>query len=319
MRKTGLKKLSLKTIVIVIALIFAAVNYFLNDYHYNNDKGLPDPLLSVYDDGALSVHYIDVQQGDSTLIRTPDGKYMLIDTGTFSQGQKLCDYLENTGVSEIEYCILTHPHEDHIGSADRVLETFKVNNVIMTRKISTTATFERLVDAISKSKETHGTKLISPSVNDKFSLDENVDFTILYSDDKDENLNNCSICIKLDYKDTSFIFTGDAETKVEKQILKNFGDKLSATVFKSAHHGSSTSNSKSFIDAINPKICIISCGPDNSYGHPHEEVMEDLISRQCKVFRTDTDGDIVVVTDGEKVNCITSGKINSASTLEIAA
>lgn len=320
MRKPGFKKLSVKTIVIVIALIFSALNYLFNNYHYaNNDKGIPDPLLSVYDDGALSVHHIDVEQGDATLIRTPGGKYMLIDTGTYAQSHKLCDYLENMGVTEIEYCIFTHPHEDHIGCADIVLENFKVNNVLMTRKSTTTATFERLIDAIAQSKEKHGTKLLSPAIGDKFSLDENVSFTILYSDDKDDNLNNCSVCLKLDYKDTSFIFTGDAEAKVERLILKNFGESLESTVFKSAHHGSSTSNTKSFVDAINPQISIISCGLDNSYGHPHKEVLEDLLSRECDIYRTDIDGDIVVVTDGEKVNCITSGKINSASTLDIAA
>ncbi len=320
MRKSGYKKLPVKSIIIAIALIFAAVNYFTNNYHYkNNDKGIPDPLLSVYDDNALSIHYIDVEQGDATLIRTPNGKYMLIDTGTYSQRQKLCDYLENNGVSEIEYCIFTHPHEDHIGSADTILETFKVNNVIMTRKVSTTATFERLVDAIAQSKEKHGTKLLSPAVNDKFNLDENIDFTILYSDDKDSNLNNCSVCLKLDYKDTSFVFTGDAEAKVERNILNSFANDLSATVFKCAHHGSSTSNSKNFIDAINPQICIISCGLDNSYGHPHKEVLEDLYNRECEIYRTDIDGDIIVVTDGEKLNVITSGKINSGQSLDIAA
>ncbi len=245
------------------------------------------------------VTFIDVGQGDSTLFKSPGGKFMLIDAGTTQAGTKICDYLENNGVEEIEYLILTHPHEDHIGSADLVVDSFDVKNVIMTDVEQPSSAYSSLVDSLVQSKNTKSTNIVKPEKADVYNFD-GLSVQILSDGSAYDDINDTSIAVKVTYDQTSFIITGDAGTKVEKQIISDFAN-LKADVLKCGHHGSSTSNSKKFIQAVAPMFAVVSCELDNSYGHPHFETLKYLSDAGVAVYRTDYDGDIMFVSDGSNV------------------
>lgn len=254
----------------------------------------------------IYVTFIDVGQGDCTLIKSPNGKYMLIDAGTTEAGHKICDYLEDSGVQEIEYFILSHPHEDHIGSADKVLDNFKVNNVIMTDKEQVSFAFDRLVSSLWNSKNTNGTKINKPKTKEIFDFD-GIKVEILSDGMEYYDLNDTSIVVRINYYETSLIVSGDAGKKVEKQILSDF-ENVSAQLYKCAHHGSSTSNSKKFLNAVKPEFAVVCCGLDNIYGHPHEETIKLLYDQGVDVYRTDENGDIVFVSDGSKFELFSISK-----------
>ena len=237
-------------------------------------------------------HFLNVGQGDCTLIETHDGKYALIDASTQEAAPEILSYLTNEGVKELEYVVFTHPHEDHIGCGDEIIENFKVNNIYMTDNVETTACYERLIKSIAHSKETNGTKVLQPKTSEKFYLG-GIEFLVLSDGSEYKDANNSSICLKVEYGKTTFIFTGDAEKQVERDILSQNFD-LGAEIYKCAHHGSSTSNSEEFLDAISPRLAIVSCGLDNSYGHPHVEVMSSLYKRDVTILRTYEEGHIVV-------------------------
>jgi len=243
------------------------------------------------------VHFLDVGQGDCTLIETYEGSFVIIDASIGEAEHKILSYLEDRNVKEIEYAIFTHPHEDHIGSADAVVEHFNVKNVIMNDKTTNTSCFNRLVNAISDSKKEKGTKVYMAEKGDTYSID-NLEFTILSDGKKYDDLNDSSICVRFECGDNGLLFTGDAGTQVEKDILKD-GFDVSASIYKCGHHGSSTSNSNKFLDKVNPTVAVISCGWNNDYGHPHDEVELALYKRDIDYFRTDLDGDIVIGFDEE--------------------
>ncbi len=244
-------------------------------------------------------HFIDVGQADSTLIETKNGKFVLIDAATGDAEEKLLKYLDDRNVSEIEYVVFTHPHEDHIGSGDAVLENYKVKNVLMTDKSTNTACFERLLDAVADSKEKNKTNVVKAQNGYSFSV-EDLNFLVVSDGSKYDDLNDSSICIRLECGQSSFLFTGDAEKDVEEDmLLSDF--KLESDIFKCAHHGSSTSNTEEFLDKVNPKVVVISCGEDNSYGHPHKEVLERLNERNISYHRTDTEGDIIFAFDDKEI------------------
>ena len=292
MTKNQKKRLIRSALIIIIALI--GIIY--------NQLGKSDVTIS--DGGNVTedysyVHFIDAGQGDCTLIETHDGKFALIDASTQSACDKIISYLENEGVNELEFVLFTHPHEDHIGCGDEVIESFPVKTIYMNDKVETTACYRRLIEAAGESKKTNGTKVIIPKENDVFKLSD-IEFTVLSDGSLFDDLNSSSICLKMEKGKSTFIFTGDAEKKVEKYIMEK-GESVSAEVYKSAHHGSSTSNSSSFLDAVNPDLAVTSCGEGNDYGHPHKEVLEDFKDRGIIHKRTDLDGDIILAFNEENI------------------
>lgn len=247
--------------------------------------------------GLLKVHFIDVGQGDSELIQTPDDKTMLIDTGTNASTTSLINYLRSRNVSRIDYLVLTHPHEDHIGGADAVIKDFEVINIYMPKVTATTKTFEDVVNAM-RSK---GLKASQPAPGTSFALGT-ANCKILGPINTDtDNLNTYSIILKLTYGINSFIFTGDAQVSNEEDMI-NRGYNLSADVLKVGHHGSKTSTSQDFLDAANPKYAVISCAKGNDYGHPHQETMDKLAAKHIPVYRTDECGTIISTSDGRSIS-----------------
>lgn len=249
-------------------------------------------------DGNLIIDYIDVGQGDSILIRQGEHA-MLIDGGTSECKDDLLEYLKSKNITKFDYIIGTHPHEDHIGSLDDVVNAFDFDTILSPDVSSakvTTKTFENLVLAVANKNM----KFTTPISGKEYSLGE-AKFNILApSSSNYQSLNNYSIVIKLNYGENSFMFTGDAETLSETEILNSYDD-LHADVLKLGHHGSTTSSSKKFLNAVNPKYAVISVGKDNVYNHPTKTTMDKMIELNIPVYRTDELGTIECISDGKNI------------------
>lgn len=222
---------------------------------------------------------------------------MLIDGGNQEDEDFILNYLEGEKIQRLDYVVATHPHEDHIGSLASVIRHFEVGTVILPDKIHTTQIYEEMLNAIEET----GTSMALPEVAKTYGLGKEAVFTVLAPDrDYGDNLNNWSVGLRLTYGSDHFLFYGDAEKEAEEDLLKS-GQDLSADVLKVSHHGSETSNSEKFLDAVNPTMAVISCGQGNSYGHPDRSVVESLEKRDIRVYRTDRDGTLVAVTEGNGV------------------
>lgn len=237
-------------------------------------------------DGAMTVHFIDVGQGDSLLAES-DGHFLLVDAGENDQGDTVIAYLREAGVTSLDYVIGTHPHSDHIGGLDDVIRAFDVKAVILPPVAHTTKTFEDVLDAVQEKNLT----LTQPKPGDSYALGDAA-FTILAPQaDYGDDLNNWSVGIRLACAEGALVACGDAEAQAEEDIAAS-GLPLSADVLKVGHHGSSTSTSNAFLQAVAPAWAVISCGEGNSYGHPHEETLKKLEDAGVSVLRTDLLGDI---------------------------
>lgn len=249
------------------------------------------------EDGKMLIHYIDVGQGDSILIQV-NKKNLLIDSGPKSDKKKLFDYLSRSNLDKLDYVIATHPHEDHIGNMSEVIDNYDVLNFYAPKIQSTTKTFEKMIDSLKAKKlKINVLKKGTDSIN----LGENTRVTV-FSPSKDsyEDLNNYSPVIKIQYGKTSFLFTGDAQKDVEKEIITSNED-ISADVLKVGHHGSSTSTTKEFLNKVRPSIGVISVGSDNSYNHPNSDTIKRLKDNNIKIYRTDKDGTVIISSDGSNI------------------
>lgn len=247
--------------------------------------------------GLLVVNFIDVGQGDGILIRTPDDKFILVDCGPAEAEQSFINFLKSQSVREFEYVFFTHPHADHIGNAVKVLQEFKVKNVYMPNATTTTKTFTNLLNELDKRKDI---KVTEAKAGQKITVGD-VKIDILSpSKDKYSDLNEYSIVFKLTYKEKSILFTGDAYIENEKEMIAA-GYDLKADILKVGHHGSDSSTSTEFLNAVKPKYAVISCGVDNSFGHPHKSTRENITNAGAKLYRTDEDGTITLYTNGTEI------------------
>lgn len=250
--------------------------------------------------GTLVVHYLDVGQADATLLKGPDFT-ILIDAGDY-QRNDVVPYLQSVGVTEIDLLIGTHPHADHIGQFPQVLSTFTVHEVWLSGDVHTTQTFERAIDAILAS----GAAYHEPRAGQVFTYGS-IRLDVVNPATTTGNFHEGSIGVRAVYGMHRFMFTGDAEAHTEQAMI-NRGHDLRAEFLQLGHHGSSTSTSDAFLDAVQPSVAIYSAGSNNQFGHPHADVISRLESRGITIFGTDTHGWIRIVTDGVSGGSITTQK-----------
>jgi competence protein ComEC len=243
----------------------------------------------------LRVTFIDIGQGDSELIQLEDHA-ILIDSGEYEKRSVVIDTLKSLGVEKLDYCIATHPHTDHMGSMSAVIEAFDVERVMMPNATATTVAFERLLRAI-QSKSLTIDRPAPGAVIEAGGIKLQI---FAPNSEKYADVNNYSIVARLDYYDTSFLFTGDAEALSENEMLAK-GFDLDTDVLKIGHHGSSSSTSANFLDKVTPAMAVISCAAGNSYGHPHRETLAILDKAKVEVFRTDLLGTITITSDGKRL------------------
>jgi len=243
----------------------------------------------------MEIHYIDAGQSDATLI-TCDGHAMLIDCGDVDKGSLVRMYLKKQGVSSLDYLLLTHSDADHIGGAPSVISNVGIKTLWMCRYAKENKVYSNLLNEI----EYKSLKWSTPNVGEVYTLGSAKIYVIAPNGNYD-NPNDSSVGVIVEHGENRFLFAGDATTEAEKDILAN-GMDLSANVYHVSHHGSGSSTSKSFLDAINPTYAVISCGKDNSYGHPKAEVMNRLREKKIEIFRTDEQGTIVAVSNGKTIN-----------------
>ena len=258
--------------------------------------------------GNLAVHFIDVGQGDCTLLES-DGEFVLIDAGESEYGERVLSYMGGHGASELKYVIATHPHADHVGGLSTVINNVVTENFITVETDCATKTWRKVLTAV----DNQNVNYIDAEVGDTYSFGS-ARFTIMapLSDDY-SGYNSYSVTTKVECGEISFMLTGDAEKDSEYEMVAS-GEALSADVLKCGHHGSSTSTTAKFLKAVNPAYAIISCGENNEYGHPHRETMQKLNTLGCEIYRTDTMGTIIATTDGKNLTFSTDKTENSSYT-----
>ena len=276
-----------------------------------------DEEILEIDANLLTVHYLDVGQGDSAFIELPAGATMLIDAGESEYGSVVVEYIKDRGHNETTYIVATHPHSDHIGGLEEVVRSFNVKKVYMPKVSSNTKTFEDLLIAVKEKGLTVNSAKQGVVIVDRDNLRIEVLSPVRseYSD-----LNNYSVVLMVSYREKKFLFTGDAEALVEKELMTD----VSCDVLKIGHHGSDSSSSEEFISACAPEYAVISCGKDNKYGHPHKEILDRLNDFGISYIRTDVNGTLVIESDGTGVTfpnttiiqkpVVTSGKPSESET-----
>lgn len=249
----------------------------------------------------LEVVFFDVGQGDAIFIETPQGQQILIDGGPsaaiLEKLVKVMPFWDRT----IEVVILTHPEKDHLSGLIEVLKKYQVKNIFWTGVVRQTAEYREWL----KTLEREGAKIFIAGAGQKIRLAPDVQIQILYpleslAGQEFKDSNNTSIVTRLDFGENSFLFTGDVSKSVEKELIQNNAN-IDVDVLKAGHHGSKTSSSEDFVKIVSPRIAVISSGSSNSYGHPHQEVLDILAKYGITVLRTDLQGDIKITSDGENL------------------
>jgi competence protein ComEC len=269
-----------------------------NDYITQEPSEMPGAISQ--DKKTLSpleVHFLDVGQADCILIKTPLQKVILIDSGKNSHENTVVSYIKSQGIDTIDAVVGTHPHEDHIGGLDAVINNFDIGKIFMPKVSHTTKTFEDVLNAV-KNK---GLKVTTAFAGTNIEVDTNLKVEMLSPNSETyDDMNNYSAVIKLSYNNTSFLFTGDAESISEQEMISK-GYDLKADVLKVGHHGSATSTTALFLNKVSPQYAIISVGKENSYGHPDNLILNRLKTFGVEVFRTDEAGTIIATSDGETI------------------
>ncbi len=301
-----MRKRSIIGTVVFLFLLLTMVSWWdlkgrgVHDYGADNNNTVtaPEEIAkdhenkgSLLPDGQLRVHFIDVGQGDAILIQTPE-KNVLIDGG--ERGSTAVNYIQSQGITGLDLVIGTHPHSDHIGGLINVLQLLPVGEIIDPGVVHTTKTFENYLTLIDKKD----IKFTVGRTGLKRDLGGGAVMQILHpSSPSSARLNDASIVARVVFGSVSFLFTGDAESAAETEIL-NSGCDLTGTVLKVGHHGSRKATTRAFLNAVKPEIAVIMCGRDNTYGYPHKETLGRLGKAGADVYRTDKEGTIVITTDG---------------------
>lgn len=280
-------------LLVAVLSLFLTKNFIPIDKVFE-ESGLRNTQQASAD--KMYVSFIDVGQGNCTLLRC-GGKAILVDSGEVGAAQTVINYIKNLGIDELNCVLVTHPHTDHMGAMTKILYEFKIDDLIMPEIpeeiIPTNKTYEKFLTAVSD----NAGNVIAAKPGETYSYGE---MTLeIFAPLRDyDNLNDMSAVSRISYGDTSVMFTGDATTTVEKDLLKKNID-YSATVLNVGHHGSKTSSSEAWLRAVNPKYAVICCGENNDYGHPHSVITKRLEELGIEYFETDLLGTIVFESDSK--------------------
>lgn len=257
---------------------------------------------------TLTVSYIDVGQADSILIQSPSGRNMLIDAGNSTNQTTIANYLKSKNIKKIDVLVATHPHADHIGGMAYIISNFQIGLIYMPKATTTTLTYEKLLTTIKNkglSINTAKAGVVIPMGDSALGINMIAPCGSSYSD-----LNSYSAVIKIVYKNTSFLFAGDANNDSEAEMIAS-GVSLKADVLKVGHHGSATSSSAAFLKAVTPKYAVISVGKDNTYGHPTQATLDRLSNSEAKIYRTDSGGTVIITSNGQIIT------VNRATSVQV--
>ena len=291
----GIITAAVVVIAITIAIVFSSKqNYRQNDPPTDKATTTEQKIL---EDAVLEVHFFNVGEADSAFVEC-DGHYMLIDGGNPGSSSFLYSYLKQHKIDFLDYIICSHAHADHVGGLAGALNYATIGVAYSPVTEYDSRAFNSFIKYLNEQNKT----IRIPTPGESFSLGSAV-VSFLGPVDMhlaETNENNSSIVLRIKFGETSFLFTGDAETEEELSLVEA-GCDLQSTVLKVAHHGSNTSSSEPFLKAVLPDIAVISVGSNNDYGHPHETALE-RISKYCnRIYRTDQNGEIVCISDGTKV------------------
>lgn len=300
MAKRKRRKESYSPLITIIVIVFAIMSFYMSNQDIiSNSQYTPNKNTVTTD---LKVYFLDVGQADSILISN-NNHNMLIDAGNNEDGPLLVKYLkEELNITQFDYIVGTHPHEDHIGGLDDIINSFEVENILLPEVTTTTKTFEDVLDSIANKN----LNITIPEIDSTFKLGE-ADLSVIYTGTDEKDLNNSSIVLKMIFGDYSYLFTGDAETKVEEIILNK---NIDIDVLKVGHHGSNTSSSESFLNKVTPSYAVISVGKDNSYNHPSTDTINRLRKYTDKIYMTSELGTILLTSNGKNIE-ITNFKTNT--------
>lgn len=253
----------------------------------------------------LSIHTIDVGQGDSILIQTPSSKNILIDGGDDNSHNIVSSYLKKQNVKRIDYIIATHFDSDHIGGLDNIIDKFNVSNIYAPNYESDTVSYQNLISSCLNKN----LNLQYLNEGDFINIEDNINLTVLAPSYIQEENNLNSIVFRIDYKNKSFLFTGDAEASNEMSIINSY-ELNDIDFLKVGHHGSSSSTTSEFIEEVSPDVAVISCGYKNQYGHPHRSTLDTLEKNNVLTYRTDILGHVVFYSDGDTIFTTKDYKLN---------
>lgn len=263
----------------------------------------PDPQLLT--DSTTTVSVLDVGQGDSVLIGQ-DGEYCLIDTGTAESREQLVQDLQWAGITELKYLVLTHPHADHTGGALTVLEHFPVEQVLLPVWEAEESPWPR---GLQEEAEAAGGSIVETEEGNSYMLGSGVLHVLQGGSawmEEEDDANNGSLCLLFEAGGFRYLATGDAEEPAEQALVDRYGRNLQATLYKAGHHGSSTSSGEELLKVVQPQAAVISCGLDNEYGHPHEEVLRRMEAAGIEIYRTDTMGTITFTYEDGELHAVTA-------------
>ncbi len=288
----------MKKLIGLLIVILGTIGYIVIEPQLEESYAVPEQkeqtqeVINTTDD-QITIHFLDVDQADAIVIELIDNEVMVIDAGEAHDSDTVINYLQDLNYTNIDYLVGTHPHADHIGGLEDVINNFTVEKIYMPKVTTDTKTYENLLTTISN----HNLK-ITTAKNDTIIIEEdNYKIEILGPIQEYNDLNNNSAVIKITYYNNSFLFMGDAEKESEEDLL-NSGYDLDVDIVKVGHHGSDTSSTLEFISATTPEYAIISVGENNTYNLPKQDVILNWENIGTKVFRTDLDGNVVISSDG---------------------
>lgn len=288
------------SVCVVVSLILTVSEKFFDGFGWDElSENVGIVGNNEISDYPISVHFIDVGQGDCTLVTSEFGN-ILIDSGESEYKDKVVSYLKNLRIDKIDYLIATHPHSDHIGSMYGVVDNFEIGQFYTSELDESDTPTSRAYENLLYSLERKDVKSSFVEYGDSFEMGEIICDILAPVETIVGNLNSMSVVLKISYKDFSVLITGDAETDEEKTILDTNCD-IQADILKVSHHASRTSSSIEFLQDVNPQYAVISCGENNKYSHPHNETLEKLDELSIEYFRTDEISTVIFSYDGQSI------------------